>query len=73
MKESKPYTLKEIWPIVTIVAILFVVQVIYFILDTEIDKSSILTYKSLISHAIILIIVLCTPRYAAWRIKRKLR
>jgi len=65
MKESKPYTLKEIWPVITIVALLFVAQLVYFVLDTEIDKSSILTYKSLISHAIILIIVLCSPRYAA--------
>jgi len=71
MKESKPYTLKEIWPIIALISILLIIQIVFFLFDNDIDKFSISSYTSIISHTIILIITLLSPRYAAWRIQRK--
>jgi len=70
MNESKPYTLKEVWPITALISILLIIQIVFFIFDNEVDKSSISSYIFLISQAIILIVFLYTPTYAKRRLKK---
>lgn len=70
MKESKPYSLKEVWPLTALISILLILQIVFFVFDNQVDKSSFTSYISLISHAIILIVFLYAPKYSKKRTEK---